>query len=222
MSLATKGISGARPILRSLNKVSAFFVGEPEKDTEALQLLRIIWKDIVKLSKKEIDDMLRGPADPKKSTSSGRVAETILLQCIYEHLEKLETSIQNVNEVPQLKILISEHLVKMHLETQNIIKLDNRAPQELEKLISEYLVKMHDGTQIIIRETGKDQPQKLKDFILYQTYNMRHLASKKETRKENIKERHSSRVLFVAAEMGNTKFLVELIRRYPDLIWKAR
>ncbi|KAL4560357.1 hypothetical protein LXL04_032507 [Taraxacum kok-saghyz] len=31
---------------------------------------------------------------------------------------------------------------------------------------------------------------------------------------------YPSRILFVAAELGNTKFLVELIRRYPDLIWK--
>ncbi|KAI3696678.1 hypothetical protein L6452_29144 [Arctium lappa] len=31
---------------------------------------------------------------------------------------------------------------------------------------------------------------------------------------------YPSRVLFVAAEMGNTKFVVELIRKYPDLIWK--
>ncbi|CAH1442227.1 unnamed protein product [Lactuca virosa] len=31
---------------------------------------------------------------------------------------------------------------------------------------------------------------------------------------------YSSRILFVAAEMGNTKFVVELIRLYPDLIWK--
>ncbi|KAJ0620589.1 putative PGG domain-containing protein [Helianthus annuus] len=32
---------------------------------------------------------------------------------------------------------------------------------------------------------------------------------------------HSTRVLFIAAEMGNTTFLVELIRKYPDLIWKV-
>ncbi|KAI3673316.1 hypothetical protein L6452_39433 [Arctium lappa] len=31
----------------------------------------------------------------------------------------------------------------------------------------------------------------------------------------------SSRILFVAAEMGNMKFLVELIRLYPDLAWKV-
>ncbi|XP_076923326.1 uncharacterized protein LOC143585417 [Bidens hawaiensis] len=35
------------------------------------------------------------------------------------------------------------------------------------------------------------------------------------------KRTYSSRVLFVAAEMGNTKFVVELIRHHPDLIWKV-
>ncbi|CAI9285416.1 unnamed protein product [Lactuca saligna] len=33
-------------------------------------------------------------------------------------------------------------------------------------------------------------------------------------------KKFSSRILFVAAEMGNTEFLIELIRQYPDLIWK--
>uniref|UniRef100_A0A251UQY3 Putative ankyrin repeat-containing domain, PGG domain protein n=2 Tax=Helianthus annuus TaxID=4232 RepID=A0A251UQY3_HELAN len=31
---------------------------------------------------------------------------------------------------------------------------------------------------------------------------------------------YHSRVLFVATKMGNTRFIVELIRLYPDLIWK--
>ncbi|KAM0010900.1 putative ankyrin repeat-containing domain, PGG domain, leucine-rich repeat domain superfamily [Helianthus debilis subsp. tardiflorus] len=32
---------------------------------------------------------------------------------------------------------------------------------------------------------------------------------------------YPSRVLFVAAKLGNTRFIVELIRSYPDLIWKV-
>lgn len=32
---------------------------------------------------------------------------------------------------------------------------------------------------------------------------------------------YPSRVLFVAAEMGNTNFIVELIRKFPDLLWKV-
>ena len=31
----------------------------------------------------------------------------------------------------------------------------------------------------------------------------------------------SSGILFVAAEMGNTRFVIELLRTYPDLIWKV-
>ncbi|KAJ0578725.1 putative ankyrin repeat-containing domain-containing protein [Helianthus annuus] len=31
---------------------------------------------------------------------------------------------------------------------------------------------------------------------------------------------YPSRVLFLAAKMGNTRFIVELIRSYPDLIWR--
>ncbi|KAL7616701.1 hypothetical protein Lser_V15G01873 [Lactuca serriola] len=34
------------------------------------------------------------------------------------------------------------------------------------------------------------------------------------------RQTYPSRVLFLAAEAGNTGFLVELIRKYPDLIWK--
>ncbi|MFS7909386.1 putative ankyrin repeat-containing domain, PGG domain, ankyrin repeat-containing domain superfamily [Helianthus anomalus] len=37
---------------------------------------------------------------------------------------------------------------------------------------------------------------------------------------ENNKETYPSQILFIAAEINNTKFLVELIREYPDLIWK--
>ncbi|KAI3519119.1 hypothetical protein L1887_08144 [Cichorium endivia] len=34
-------------------------------------------------------------------------------------------------------------------------------------------------------------------------------------------KKYPSRILFVAAEMGNTSFVIELIRLYPDLIWKV-
>ncbi|KAI3821772.1 hypothetical protein L1987_09344 [Smallanthus sonchifolius] len=37
---------------------------------------------------------------------------------------------------------------------------------------------------------------------------------------DTIKKSYPSRVLFLAAKMGNTRFIVELIRLYPDLIWK--
>ncbi|KAI3519122.1 hypothetical protein L1887_08147 [Cichorium endivia] len=36
----------------------------------------------------------------------------------------------------------------------------------------------------------------------------------------NARPKFSSRILFIAAEMGNTSFVIELIRLYPDIIWK--
>lgn len=43
----------------------------------------------------------------------------------------------------------------------------------------------------------------------------------KQDNKSIVTKTNSSRIRFVAAETGNTKFLVELIRKYPDLIWKV-
>ncbi|KAJ9557501.1 hypothetical protein OSB04_012115 [Centaurea solstitialis] len=45
-------------------------------------------------------------------------------------------------------------------------------------------------------------------------------AERDENTRHGIKK-YSSRVLFVAAENGNTEFVVELIRQYTDLIWKV-
>ncbi|PWA92138.1 ankyrin repeat-containing domain, PGG domain protein [Artemisia annua] len=100
----------------------------------------------------------------------------------------------------------------MHVDIQKIIKQDtNPATSEkedqvlrLEKLISEHIAKMHVETQNVIRvpaETTSKHPNVPSTGKVIRTY--------------------PDRKLFVAAEMGNTKFLVELIRQYPDLIWKV-
>lgn len=139
---------------RIINYVVAlirFKAGAPEKESDALQLLRIIWKNIAKKPKKEIDDIIRGPVDPVKKDD--RLPYNKEDQSL--HLLKL----------------ISEHVIKMPVEIQKIIG----------------------STSKITRAPSFTNPKK--------TY--------------------SSRILFVAAEMGNTKFVVELIRKYPDLIWKV-
>ncbi|KAI3738011.1 hypothetical protein L2E82_28029 [Cichorium intybus] len=87
--------------------------GPKENETKAMKLLKIIWKNIMKLPKVDVDNLLRGPHD-------------------------------------------------------TITK---------------------DGKTTLVMKDGKRM--------------------------------FSSRILFVAAEMGNTKFVVELIRQYPDLIWKV-
>ncbi|GJX08525.1 hypothetical protein Tco_0196457, partial [Tanacetum coccineum] len=95
---------------------SEFFVGSPEKETEALQLLRLIWDDIVKLSKKEIDNILRRPKDSIIS-AFGRVIPTVLERLVFEHLAKMERDCRGVNQVMHLQGLVFQHVVNMHLET---------------------------------------------------------------------------------------------------------
>ncbi|KAL9995770.1 putative ankyrin repeat-containing domain, PGG domain, ankyrin repeat-containing domain superfamily [Helianthus debilis subsp. tardiflorus] len=122
----------------------------PKKDGEALQLLRSIWKNVVKLPKKEIDDILRGQPDPVKKD----------------------------DRLPYNKEDQKLHLLKLISEKLDKISVEIQKPT---------LPSSSNGT----KEPAKAKP----------TY--------------------SSRVLFVAAEVGNTKFIVELIRMYPDLIWKV-
>ncbi|XP_076889514.1 uncharacterized protein LOC143540297 [Bidens hawaiensis] len=126
----------------------------PKKEDNALQLLRIIWGNIAKKSKKEIDDIIRGPADVKQD-------------------DKGLPSTGKEDQSSQLQKLVSEHIAKMHVETQNVIK-------------------------------GPTTPLSYQNAL-----------------SGNTKKTYPSRILFVAAEMGNVTFVVELIRQYPDLIWKV-
>ncbi|KAM0037968.1 putative PGG domain-containing protein [Helianthus debilis subsp. tardiflorus] len=127
-------------------------------------------------------------------------------------------------QVVQLQTLISEHLVTMHDEIQKIIKNIRVSTKQypirkLHNVIFEHIANMHDKTQIIIEITKReDQVPELKQVISEQIRIMELETSK------IISEAcmaYSSRVLFIVAEIGNTNFLVELIRQYPDLIWKV-
>ncbi|XP_076902913.1 uncharacterized protein LOC143557815 [Bidens hawaiensis] len=218
--------------------------GLHEKENEALSLLRFIWGNIATKPKTDIDRILRGPPDSVKQekSASGRVVRVIQLQkLISEHLDKMEVDTQNIikgqpdwttqdtnppsakaEHAKQLKNLISEYLVNIHIASQQIVKQDSKPlvgkrdqALELQKLISEHIVNMHDDTQNIIKRVSRkdDQAKQLQKLI------SKYIAKMHEA--TTLKESHSSRVLFIAAEMGNTQFLVELIRQYPDLIWKV-
>ncbi|PWA46364.1 ankyrin repeat-containing domain, PGG domain protein [Artemisia annua] len=212
-------------IERTIKSVSAFIhskMGTPEKESEALQLLRTVWEDIVQMDKNDIDRILRGAPDPIIMSESGSVIHTARL---YKHLNKLQVETQNItkdeNQVSKLKNLVSEHALDMHDEIQLLIKENKMASGmgnqvlELQKLISEYIVKIHDETKNLFTQKAgtPDQAHKLHELINQRIAVMRRAI-------ENPKRIFSSRVLFVAAEVGNTTFLVELIRLYPDLIWK--
>ncbi|GJZ20241.1 ankyrin repeat-containing domain, PGG domain protein [Tanacetum coccineum] len=192
--------------------------GAPEKESEALPLLRIIWGDIVKLPQRDIDCILRGPPDSGHSGSK-RFFQTLQLKnLIFEHLDKLDKEIHNTIQGPeqvlQLKNLVIKHVVNIHDETQRCIRENNTPedqPRQMHEFISDYIVKIHDETQKSI--TREDQAQNLKDLIFNHINRMSY-----ET---NAQKTFSSRVMFIAAETGNTNFLLELIRQSSDLIWKV-
>ncbi|GKB82857.1 hypothetical protein Tco_0949752 [Tanacetum coccineum] len=194
-----------------------------DKESDALSLLRIVWKAILKWPKEQIDDILRGPADLIKSGRSGRVVQTILQQLIFYHLDKLDREAHKITEgakhVLQLKDFLSKRVVNLHAETQSLVNQYNipneDQSRETQQFISEYVVNILDETQRLFEWDAReeDQAEKLHNLI------SDHIAQMRS--KTNIKKTYSSRVMFIAAEVGNTNFLLELIRESPDLIWKV-
>ncbi|GJX03454.1 ankyrin repeat-containing domain, PGG domain protein [Tanacetum coccineum] len=123
--------------------------GIPDMESDALQLLRIIWAEIVKLPRAQIDDIIKGPPDETKGD------------------EKQTRSEKDQQETLLLLRTISDNIAKMPARIFNLFK----------------------GPSVENAATWKD-----------------------------AKKRYSSRVLFLAAEMGNTAFVVEVIRQYPHLV----
>nr|XP_043615984.1 uncharacterized protein LOC122587894 isoform X2 [Erigeron canadensis] len=124
-------------------------VRTPDMESHALQLLRIIWAEIVKLPKAQIHDIIRGPPDLTKGD------------------EKQTRSEKEQQETLQLLRTISDNLAKLPTTIFNLFK----GPS-------------HENS----------------------------------TERKDVKSRYSSRVLFLAAEMGNTAFVAEVIGQYPHLV----
>ncbi|KAL4572471.1 hypothetical protein LXL04_019248 [Taraxacum kok-saghyz] len=121
----------------------------PDMESHALQLLRIIWAEIVKLPKAQIDEIIKGPPDLPKGDEK------------LTHVEKEK----------------KEALILLRTMSENIAKMPARI------------------------------------FNLF-----RRPSDENMTTSKIVKQKYSSRVLFLAAEMGNTAFVVELIRQYPHLV----
>ncbi|KAI3514883.1 hypothetical protein L1887_13630 [Cichorium endivia] len=124
-------------------------IGIPDMESHALQLLRLIWAEIVKLPKAQIDEIIRGP--PDKTTGD----------------EKDTRAEKEKQEELQLLRTISDNISKMPFRIFNLF----RGP-----------------------------------------------ANENVTTSKPVNRKYSSRVLFLAAEMGNTAFVVEVIRQYPHLV----
>ncbi|XP_071719920.1 uncharacterized protein [Rutidosis leptorrhynchoides] len=221
--------------------------GAHEKENSALLLLRTIWKPIAKKKKDEIDDILRGPSDriqrqnmPADRGWSDQVTRLLLL--ISEYVVKMNVETNDIGQTKdytpvsekgyqalRLASLIYKHLAQMHDETHSIIRgghtsidKDNKslASKEyqaviLQKLIFKHIEKMHKETDNLIKTPQGDTELALKEVI---SKNIKYISEEADN---STTTTFSSRIPFIAAKMGNTNFIVELIRQYPDLVWQV-
>ncbi|KAJ0670700.1 putative ankyrin repeat-containing domain, PGG domain, ankyrin repeat-containing domain superfamily [Helianthus annuus] len=193
-------------------------VGAYENESEALQLLKRIWKHIIKhYSKLKIAYILSNPID------SINISDVLRLQdLVSEHLCKLELQSRNLlppsvikrDKAQQLRNIMSKHLVNIDSEIK--IRRQRDESRDMHERISEHIASIHDEFKNIIKQDQlkEDQESDLNDLICKHITNMRTISHLEE-------KPYTCRVLFSAAEMGNTKFLVELICQYPDLILKV-
>ncbi|KAM0041955.1 hypothetical protein Hdeb2414_s0011g00372441 [Helianthus debilis subsp. tardiflorus] len=66
-------------------------IGPREKESEALQLLRIVWGIVAKMPKKDIDDILRGPRVQVQNKNKDKESEVMpLIRTILEKIDKEE------------------------------------------------------------------------------------------------------------------------------------
>ncbi|KAI7739889.1 hypothetical protein M8C21_026813, partial [Ambrosia artemisiifolia] len=105
-----------------------------------------------------------------------------------------------VGQTNRLQTLISECILNMNVDIQDTIRSGNEDQSiKLQKVVSDHIVNMNVKTQNLIKEP-------------LGTSNIELSGDRKET--------FSSRILFIAAEHGNAKFLAELIWGYPHLLRK--
>ncbi|GJT52558.1 hypothetical protein Tco_0978715 [Tanacetum coccineum] len=84
-------------------------VGIPDMESHALQLLRIIWAEIVKFPKAQIDDIIRGPpnetkGDANKTRSEKEKQEALLLITISDNVTKMPAKIFNLFKGPLMNL----------------------------------------------------------------------------------------------------------------------
>ncbi|KAM0022169.1 putative ankyrin repeat-containing domain, PGG domain, ankyrin repeat-containing domain superfamily [Helianthus debilis subsp. tardiflorus] len=199
-----------------------------EETSKALQVLQKIWEHIAEERKTDIDDILRGPLD------SQNLSQLLPIQkLIYKHLVNLheqtkpkEMTSPQENTYTLLDELFQKHLKDIIDDIKNFTEKDNiTIPRrggrtiEFQKLINEHIVNIYDEIENIkvLPDAAADEPvdecQGLQKLIFKHITEMYALLGLN-------REKYSSRIPFIAAERGNTNFLVELIHRYPDLICK--
>ncbi|KAK1432570.1 hypothetical protein QVD17_09467 [Tagetes erecta] len=188
----------------------------PKKDGDALELLRTVWRNIAKKPRKEIDDILRGQEDKVQNDNRlpyNKEDQSIqLLKLVNENMLNLQKEIKistatSSNEIRKLTAEIKNSTATSSFEirklTEEIKNSIATSSGDIKKLTAEIKKSTQGSSAETQNSTARPPPAN---------------ATRKPT---NARKTYSSRILFVAAEMGNTTFIVELIRLYPDLIWKV-
>ncbi|KAK1406520.1 hypothetical protein QVD17_41916 [Tagetes erecta] len=126
----------------------------------------------------------------------------------------------------QLHNLISERLLHLHAETKRIIDANKPDFQVLglQNQILKHIANVHEKSQKIFKNNNigtEEKVSQLRNIIKVNIEKLKEDNQNTVIELEHARPTYSSRVLFIAAELGNTRFLVELIRLYPDLIWKV-
>ncbi|GKA93557.1 ankyrin repeat-containing domain, PGG domain protein [Tanacetum coccineum] len=106
----------------------------------------------------------------------------------------------------QLKQLISNHLDELIEQAKKIRDEGGQTARKLKEVVSEHVVNMHVETQSLIKQenntTDEDLALELQKLISQYIVNL-----------------HDGTEMIFSGEVGNTNFLLELIRQSPDLIW---
>ncbi|KAI3722886.1 hypothetical protein L2E82_34065 [Cichorium intybus] len=170
---------------------------EKECKAKALELLTIIWKNIAEKPRNEIDAIIRGPPDPPsndKPPPDKQDQTMTLLKRISDGIDRMPVQIQT--------------LVKQSAPLENRNLVNQPAPVENRNLVNQPAPNLVNRPASVEIRNVVNQPVPV-------------VRPNVQVRVNSSDKKYSSRIIFVAAEMGNTRFIVELIRQYPDLIWKV-
>nr|GFA17194.1 hypothetical protein [Tanacetum cinerariifolium] len=198
-----------------------------KKESDALLLLRINWKDIAKRLKTEIDSILRGPPDSIKLDNKNIIKQ-----------DSKPVSGKGDQLALQLQKLIYEHVANMHQETQKItktIRKEDKAPR-LQKFIVENIEKMKKETHKIIRglaakETHSSRVNDENQSIFHIAainrhegiYNLLYEIGAIKDLITPLKDQHDNNMLHLIGMIVNTKGLEDVsitaLHMQRELLW---
>ncbi|KAI3798803.1 hypothetical protein L1987_34082 [Smallanthus sonchifolius] len=183
----------------------------PKEESNALTLLRFIWDDIVKKPTKEIDAILRGPSDSTSNKQDNRMVSGWAVKAM------------------QFQKVIYEHVEKMNVESNNIIRGPPDALKDLrlQDLISESLVNMHGETQKIIRDFSNlimqdNKPVSNKEHLALELQKLifKHIADMHDKTVKIIKSHRTGEDRALQLKRGISEHIEKMNRETQEKITK--